>query len=699
MAKEFKDTNNNAIKLDWATEETASAILRTLNGKSPAGKAKDAATKKSGKLVGRLGDMAKKTGTGLDKVNRVASRTAQSLDDVDETAQSVTKGLLGVVGGLGILGAGIGLAAKVVDSFITAQIAAIQSGFSFSDQLIESRSALADIGLGMDQFSNILATQGESIRQLGASGFDAADTFSDMVHAARNATEQMGYYGLSSEEIANSMADLTGTLVRAGVTGSNLFSSAVDSFSLLNREVLGYARLTGRNSRDIMRNRSAVDTDALFLSALGQIGPGAVTAAHGMTDAFSAAFGDASPELIDIMKRTFLTVQSGVEQRAPDELAALEVSGMRAPMEEYARNLLGANGDASTMLATTSGFIKSITDMLQASEDEILSQALVFRSGNGSPLSAFYDTLLEATVSSRTINSNMNDSVVLSEAFTGGLDDTTRTLIKFNNEMQVALAKLRALILNQFDVGTLTAITDAIVKFDFEKTANQFKDIISTIHTWTKDFFSEGGSIRPAMILGIAALWTAPALISAMVAGMSAMIGMVGMGMSGLLLPLLKKIPILAPLFAAGDGALDQERIDSGQSLLNRMSSGMVEKALQVLDITANAAYDVAGLDGYLRSNLAGYFRAIDLDTEQKRQELETPFQGAPIPEVQAFDPKTSEMYENYMNSTPATIDRMPIDSETRAILQNQSFARMEEYMRRIAEETERTRKEIQNSQ
>ena len=248
------------------------------------------------------------------KLNATVKSSISTFSRMDATSRSVTESFLGVVGGAGAVGSVLGLLASVTDEYIKSLKGSIQAGFSFSDQIIQTNHELASIGINFHQFGQILVEQGEAIRFLGSNSHEASSRFVDLVKTVRMSTKDMGYFGLSSREMADELADTMGVLITAGVSEADIMSRTHETFTYLNQEVLAYARLTGRNRRDIMRSKQElVDDNVLFKEVLKKLGPEAMQT-FDMVGASMSAFGKQSVFAGDVLQKFITQIVDGVPE-------------------------------------------------------------------------------------------------------------------------------------------------------------------------------------------------------------------------------------------------------------------------------------------------------------------------------------------------------------------------------------------------
>jgi hypothetical protein len=333
------DFDGVMIETNWATEQTLRdlvSVLRTGSAGSGDGsstklsKSVDVLNRNINRLVSSIkggglpspdelkkavlgnNDKAEKADvkkSGL--IRRASDELIQSHGEISGSASSVVVSFLKIAGIAGILGTAIGLAAGAIDTIIKNFVSAMQSGFSFSDQLAIIRDNLAEVGMNVAGLNEVIATNGHNIRMMGDSSFDAMNAFIEMTKQTRRASKEFGFFGLTAEETMGELAGIAATLRKTGLSGASLADATSDSFETLNKEVMAYARITGRNRRDLMRD-SAVDTDTLVQSLLKKYDASAVTNLKSIEMLLRSA-GDTG-ELFDMVKTTFAVQETGISK-------------------------------------------------------------------------------------------------------------------------------------------------------------------------------------------------------------------------------------------------------------------------------------------------------------------------------------------------------------------------------------------------
>jgi len=444
------------VELNWATEETLQLVLRALDKKA---KGEDSQTQRNRreenqnrkKTSKALEGLSKASGKAKDQIKDSGESAIKAFSEAETSISSFSKHVLGIVGVTGTLGAGFGIAAKVLDEYIDAQTAAAQSGFTFSGELMESRGALSRMGMNLTQFANILGENGSSIRALGDTGGQAARRFSDLVVKVRDATADFGYFGMTGQEMAGIMADKLDTLRKAGVGQENIAAEAAKSFDILNREVLGYARLTGRQRREIVRNRAAVDQDTYFLSAMNKLGDSALTSAQNMTDAFTAYFGEGSEDIIELLKGEIAGQLEGFPVLTTEQMGAINaIPGLGPALRDAANNFINLANDPAASSEQMRENVERIGSLLAAQEETLRRQSKLYA---GDPVGQLSEQLLKMVVESRTALAESADAATEgTDPFNDAMNETTANMLKLKTDLEEFISSVQAATLSIFGI-------------------------------------------------------------------------------------------------------------------------------------------------------------------------------------------------------------------------------------------------------
>jgi hypothetical protein len=402
LVKVLKGGNkvSSESKKDVKTIKELNAVIKSLTSDIKKG---SVVRKKDSKATSKAQKaMSKRFGNIASDFDILGASTGK----LDKGVNDVTSSLLKFAGATGIVAGVIGITAGTLDAIISNYVAALQAGFSFSDQLKKVRDDLGFLGLNVQSLTELLGSTGFEIRRLGKTSFESITNFIELTRATRELSQDFGFFGMTAGETMEELSKQLGALRQSGLTDGALMLATRDSFMLLNKEVLGYARLTGRQRRDLMRE-GIVQESSIVKSVLRDIGGGAVTSAISMQAAMEAMTGGG-----DLLKMTMNRMaadftgmahlisveQYGMEQMYPligkavkdiasvlmdpqatNEQRAIVQAGMSGALQD-SMNILGENarrfagtdiGDMASMLYEASlqavGFSRDPAEILAAS--------------------------------------------------------------------------------------------------------------------------------------------------------------------------------------------------------------------------------------------------------------------------------------------------------------------------------------------
>lgn len=729
MARDSQITlpNGDKISGNWATEQTLENILNVLEKKhgvksKSTPEEKDNATKLklNSKSLNRLSEKYKQTkeaiqqqikssksliesdsklkeafdvttdvvglaGKGFNALRTGTSNLLDEMDKLDGSVSGANTAFFKVVGSAGMVGTAFGVAAGIIDQFADFQTAALQTGFSFSQELVNTRTKIADVGMNMQQLSTILVANGEAVRSLGGNGAESAATFIDLVGAVKDSARQFGLFGMTSEEIAGVTAERLDLLRKQGFVEKQAYDTTLSSFTLLNQEVLGYAKLTGRERREIMRNNLAMrEGSELMLADLAKLGPNATVSFDSIMQSMSAVFGQGGDEFAGIFSSMVEShFMNGMERLSSDQLAALgQIPGLKDLFED-ARDQFITNADnpkamqqiqlefanrAGTMIqdATDSGLVA----LARLQEDDPVGQVLKSIIGAGQAATNFLQqSNIEQTAAFNTVMAQSESQMLQ-------LRERIQTL---QNEFQAAL--IRGLGFGQLE--------DMLDDKNFARASSgltEFGDALTRIREGIVELgnmFGDTGSITTALVLGIGGMFAAQGAVTlAMISGAnlmwsgvraalslsstSASAGASGIGAAGAAgaasntpkgkLSFSKGLAggtALSALIGGAMGAFDTEKQDANMHLLGRINSGAIEGILGSFDFLANLVNSSLGVQDYVgKANLAGMAREFELSNSRKIQDLANQKNSIPV-----FDPATQRVNTDNMITKGALLD------------------------------------------
>ena len=408
------DQNNDSVKLNWATSEVQKEILDVLKGirKGDKGTSPEAQKKKRAddeslrkqqqntkttdenikksnifrkgldKAKNSLGLFSKKTDKSSENIEKFTDKFGRRVENFSENVrgmgtsmESASSSILRIVGATGTLGVLFGAAVSTLESLNRVQISLVKTGFDLQGEMKNVRNQLANIGIGYEEFGNLISEQGTHIRYLGFNALDASKNFIGLVEKTYDITERFGNFGLTTEELANEMASMTEHLVLQGWSREQIMKDSVTQFTFLNEEVLRYANLTGKNRRELLRDRMERAKDqsteaALLKYTLEKIGKGAETAFDTTLVAIRASFGPASDAVVALTESSVKALSIGERAYTDEQRRLMTMTGTTHIFRQFGEDLKNFKNDPEKMRETVKKFIDGVGNMTHALTDE-----------------------------------------------------------------------------------------------------------------------------------------------------------------------------------------------------------------------------------------------------------------------------------------------------------------------------------------
>ena len=600
------DLNREDIKLDWATEATQKEIIKLLreaykdrlsksSSKDPEKKAKQEnaqatveeteATQKRGKIYDwvtkKYRDNIKSVIDDEEKRSAVLQRSTErfknkidesiyNLQGMQPTLDSATTSLLRMAGVTGTVGTVLGLLASTLTQLNRIQVESLKAGYDYNGQMIKTRAELAKIGLDFESFGQIVSEQGYTFRYLGDTGNAAAQIFTHMVKQAHDLSRNMGYFGLTTDEIATEMAEMTEQLFLQGMDREGLYQKTAQHFYMLNEEVLRYTMITGRNRRDLIRNQKAGDYEPKILAFLEQLGETGLTSFRAMQTGIQARFGDGADVVQTLFTGFFEESMTGrVSKMIPVEMRAmLNKIGVLDEFQEAAktfRDAVKAGASPKEARRLVAPIFEKMNEEFQKMEPGAWGDLIAQLEHGANPaLAESASNLLKASRHLRKYTEQVNRLLGEQEAaFTASVNqigalgavetiaaqklrvetgqlvsDAAKRSVEMQNEINIAVQKLKASILKIF--GLEMSDLDKIKPVEIGKKMDSvmeaaddlravivsitgaFKDTHSWMTSWTSKIFGDNtaNDIGNAIVLGLGAILGATLLKRMVIAGL-----------------------------------------------------------------------------------------------------------------------------------------------------------------------------------
>ena len=255
-------TKDNTKKIDDAAEATKKNTKATADAK----KAQEEYKKKLEENIAMMGALSAALENGVGQINKVTSTFTNLGSSVTSAAASLSA--IPVVGNMlaGVFGTVAGAAEKSYKAFQQSASVGANFGGSINDMI----RASSDAGLTFDQFSGVVAKNGEALALLGGSTRDGAKRLAELGKEIKKSPlmGELAGLGYSTEEVNSGMAKYSSMLAKTGQlegkTNAQLVAGSAEYLKNLDQ----LSRLTGQSKDALQAQQDALMADAQFRSRL-----------------------------------------------------------------------------------------------------------------------------------------------------------------------------------------------------------------------------------------------------------------------------------------------------------------------------------------------------------------------------------------------------------------------------------------------
>ena len=330
LEKELKKFQEQVKKATDTTKDL------TKEQKEAIATAKEKAKKEAAELKARE-ESAKKTyamAKGLHEFGQATSRVVlgmtnllSSLSNVGNsmTSAASTMNAIPIVGGVlaGVFGAVAEASEKLLKSYQQAATVGVTFGGSMSSMV----NAASGAGLTIDQFSGLIAKNGEALAMFGGNTEAGAKKFAELGKEIKNSQigKELLRMGYSTEQVNSGMAGYIGQMSRLGLTQGKSTAELAAGAGKYLKELDGLAKLTGQSREALQAEQDARLQDAQFNSLL----QGKTKDEIAMLQNFVSSFPKAQQGAVKEMLATGnITSEAGVKFNAMFSGTSQEVMAM-----------------------------------------------------------------------------------------------------------------------------------------------------------------------------------------------------------------------------------------------------------------------------------------------------------------------------------------------------------------------------------
>ncbi len=559
MAEEIEISNVGGAN-GVASEATLKALVDALNKKDGSGASGKAAQQyndqlKNGVTVTRDNNKATKTNTKA--TNSAAEATNRFAAKLGGAALGAIGAIAGSIGNLGkefinggsqlgdftqhipLIGSAISPLVGIIDQSVESFRQLSSVGASFSNNITEMRRASAEMGLSMDEFSNLIGGNAETLRLLGGTVDQGQRRFQQMNRnlKATGDFESLKNLGFTVMDINEGMVDyidLQATLGRGQKRDAKSLASGSAQYL---QQLDQLAKVTGKSRKELaasmqkqaqdagfraLQNALVGDAAENFRASMALIDTLPSDVAAGLKDLADgvaqtpeavALINAAGPEIADAME----AVANGADPQVI--INALSKAG--GDMEKFAGLEKDARAAFIQNLRSTNPTLAAILDSatqlqkLGGAEFKAAQEEQKKRDEITATLTTFDDSVREirSSIAKALLDSNLfEDLAGITANLATGLEAAVPPIVKYLKEFAEIAAG---------EGGFGAAISEKIIKPMKEALLNGIKGL------WTDS------SIFSKMGIGILGLFAGAKVVGALTGGLSKLFGVGGGGGAG----------------------------------------------------------------------------------------------------------------------------------------------------------------------
>lgn len=258
--KNQKAAEQSARNLAGAANDAAKSTQRATNGSEKFAKSAVIAAHAAGRVVSGFGDIAK-------SATNLISSLAEMGDSLTSAAGVI--GQLPVVGG--VLGTVFGAVAKAAEGQLKAYQDMSSIGATFGGSMQDMNRAASSAGLTVEQFANVVKSNGEAMMLLGGTTEAGAKRFAELSKQVRANNEELLRMGYSTEQINSGMAGYLSIIGKTGALQNMSTSQIAASSTGYLKDLDALAKITGQTREEKQKEQEALMKDAQVRAAMASM--------------------------------------------------------------------------------------------------------------------------------------------------------------------------------------------------------------------------------------------------------------------------------------------------------------------------------------------------------------------------------------------------------------------------------------------
>jgi hypothetical protein len=266
------DKTNKAAKNAEKLKQTESEALNRANAQRQREQELALKSEKAAMAVADgLGMVANASMEYANKLTSVMSSFANMGNSFSGAASVFSN--IPIVGGM--LGNVFGAIASAADKLQKSFIQAGSVGATFGGSIREMVNHASMAGLTFEQYSQVIQKNGESLALLGGSTSEGAKRLSQLSKTLKQSglQDDLARLGMSAEDIASGMAQVTGRLSKAGLTRGMSDTQLAKTSADYLKNLDAISRLTGKNKDALQAEADARMADSKYRLMLAKLDP------------------------------------------------------------------------------------------------------------------------------------------------------------------------------------------------------------------------------------------------------------------------------------------------------------------------------------------------------------------------------------------------------------------------------------------
>ncbi len=253
--------------------------------------------------------------------------------------------------GLGGLATSFGMVIGMAEKLSSVYSFAGDVGLSFGENVLGTAERLSNIGIQLDTFGDVVATNLGAMRELGPNVEDGSQRFIGLVEDFRNSTKEFGYFGMASGEMAEFMAeelDIRRKSMDAEQLRLYIQNDLNDAMVTNFKEQQAMAKVTGQNVRERIRAQMAAQEDIRLQVAMQGMTRDQLDAIKAVTGNLTDNLGKAGQNIMDAIIQG-VAVEGSEMATAGGRMAQLDTSGNIMRIIQEGIQAIRGGEDATTV--------------------------------------------------------------------------------------------------------------------------------------------------------------------------------------------------------------------------------------------------------------------------------------------------------------------------------------------------------------